>query len=118
MNGKMLKEKAVPTAAVALSLVAAFLFPGVLTRRLFLNEREPVTLEVLRENPSASYAGRLPGRMQHTPFIWWMMNGIRNSILPYLLSGSELLFFVLAVSLLLVAEFDGNKFFKLIVVPI
>ncbi len=35
MNGKMLKEKAVPTAAVALSLVAAFLFPGVLTRRLF-----------------------------------------------------------------------------------
>jgi hypothetical protein len=62
MNGKTLKEKAVPTAAVVLSLAAAFLFFQRFNPEVFFKyEGEPVSLETIRENPSVSYAGRLPG---------------------------------------------------------
>lgn len=61
MNGKTLKEKAVPTAAVVLSLAAAFLFFRRFNPEVFFKyEGEPVSLETIRENPSVSYAGKLP----------------------------------------------------------
>lgn len=61
MNGKTLKEKAVPTAAVVLSLAAAFLFFQRFNPEVFFKyEGEPVSLETIRENPSVSYAGKLP----------------------------------------------------------
>ncbi len=62
MNGKILKEKAIPTVAVILSLAEAFLFFRRFNPELFLKyESEPVSMDTIRENPSVSYAGKLPG---------------------------------------------------------